>query len=234
MKFSACLSAFVAPNLVYPLYNHWKANMRRTCCCVQVDRNTVTIGTCDVNLSFGAHPAEIPGVVRFLHPLHNFALVAYDPAALPAEARSKISAAELLTHPPLTRGERCRLVGLTQALRIMQRSSTVTSATVALTIPSAEVPRWVSCVGTWSAESDGVHSLVCCCELVKNCNWYVEIVAMCVEYSKCAPPQQSVVQQSMVCGGHLLMTSIHDVHLDGGLSIMPRMKCHGQPPSNTH
>jgi hypothetical protein len=60
-----------------------------------VDRNTITIGTCDVNLSFGAHPAEIPGIVRFLHPLHNFALVAYSPAALPAEARSKICAAQV-------------------------------------------------------------------------------------------------------------------------------------------
>jgi hypothetical protein len=33
----------------------------------QVDRNTVTIGTCDINLSFGAHPAEMQGIVRFLH-----------------------------------------------------------------------------------------------------------------------------------------------------------------------
>jgi hypothetical protein len=32
-------------------------------------------------------------------------------------------------------------VGLTKSLRIMQRGSVVTNATVALTIPSAEVPR---------------------------------------------------------------------------------------------
>lgn len=31
---------------------------------VLVDRNTVTVGPCDVNLSFGAHPAEITGRVR--------------------------------------------------------------------------------------------------------------------------------------------------------------------------
>lgn len=48
---------------------------------------------------------------------------------------------QLLTSPPLARGERCMLVGLTKSLRIMQRRSTVTNATVALTIPSAEVPR---------------------------------------------------------------------------------------------
>lgn len=51
----------------------------------------VAVGPCDVNLSFGAHPAEISGRVRFLHPLHNFALVSYDPAQLPQEARSKVS-----------------------------------------------------------------------------------------------------------------------------------------------
>jgi hypothetical protein len=48
---------------------------------------------------------------------------------------------QLLTSPPLARGERCMLVGLTKSLRIMQRRSTVTNATVALTIPAAEVPR---------------------------------------------------------------------------------------------
>ncbi|GIL73118.1 hypothetical protein Vretimale_4727 [Volvox reticuliferus] len=109
---------------------------------VLVDRNTVAVGPCDVNLSFGAHPAEISGRVRFLHPLHNFALVSYDPAALPPEARAKVRAAEMLPYPPLKRGESVRLVGLTKHLRVMQRTSTVTNATAALTIPSAEVPRF--------------------------------------------------------------------------------------------
>lgn len=31
---------------------------------VLVDRNTVAVGPVDVVLSFGAHPAEIPGQVR--------------------------------------------------------------------------------------------------------------------------------------------------------------------------
>ena len=30
-------------------------------------------------LSFGAFPAEVPARVRFLHPLHNFSIVSYDP-----------------------------------------------------------------------------------------------------------------------------------------------------------
>ena len=108
---------------------------------VLVDRNTVAIGPCDVNLSFGAHPAEVPGTVRFLHPLHNFALVSYDPRELPEEARGKVKAATLLAAPLLARGDSVRLVGLTKYLRIMQRSSIVANATAALTLPCPEVPR---------------------------------------------------------------------------------------------
>lgn len=43
-----------------------------------------------MSLSFSAHPAEITGQVRFLHPLHNFALVSYKVADLPPEARGKV------------------------------------------------------------------------------------------------------------------------------------------------
>jgi hypothetical protein len=55
---------------------------------VVVDRNTVAIGTGDVRLTFGAFPAEADAAIRFLHPLHNFAILSYDPAQLPAEARA--------------------------------------------------------------------------------------------------------------------------------------------------
>ncbi len=54
---------------------------------VLVDRNTVLVVPCDVSISFGAHPVEIPGRVRFMHPLHNFALVSYNPQELPQEVR---------------------------------------------------------------------------------------------------------------------------------------------------
>ena len=109
---------------------------------VLTDRNTVAVGPCDVNLSFGAHPAEITGRVRFLHPLHNFAIVSYAVADLPPEARAKVRAAPLLPAPPLRRGESVRLVGLTKFLRVMQRASVVTNATAALTLAAAEVPRF--------------------------------------------------------------------------------------------
>ena len=62
---------------------------------VAVDRNTVAVSISDIMLSFAAYPIEIPAEVVFLHPVHNFALVAYDPSALGAGA-SVIRAAKLL------------------------------------------------------------------------------------------------------------------------------------------
>ncbi|MEW5303628.1 MAG: hypothetical protein WDW36_006301 [Sanguina aurantia] len=109
---------------------------------VVVDRNTVPVGPADVNLSFGAHPAELAARIVFLHPLHNFAILAYNPEAMLPETRALVRAAPLLTHPPLRRGDSVKLVGLSDSLRIKQRTSVVTNATVALTIPAAEVPRF--------------------------------------------------------------------------------------------
>jgi pro-apoptotic serine protease NMA111 len=55
---------------------------------VVVDRNTVPVSMGDVRLTF-AGTLEIPGKVEFVHPLHNFAIVSYDPkliGATPARA----------------------------------------------------------------------------------------------------------------------------------------------------
>ena len=49
---------------------------------VLVDRSTVPVGGGNITLSFGAYPDELPGRVRFLHPLHNFAIISYDPTRL--------------------------------------------------------------------------------------------------------------------------------------------------------
>lgn len=49
------------------------------------DRNTVSVSVGDIMMSFGAHPAEVAGRIRFLHPLHNFAIISYNPADLPPE-----------------------------------------------------------------------------------------------------------------------------------------------------
>lgn len=57
---------------------------------VVTDRNTASVSVGDVRMSFGAHPAEVEGRIRFLHPLHNFAILSYNPADLPEEVRPRV------------------------------------------------------------------------------------------------------------------------------------------------
>ncbi|GAB4827968.1 Protease Do-like 7 [Ancistrocladus abbreviatus] len=108
---------------------------------VAVDRNTVAISASDVMLSFAAFPIEIPGEVVFLHPVHNYAVVAYDPSALGSGA-SVVRAAELLPEPTLHRGDTVYLVGLSRSLRATSRKSIVTNPCDALDIVSADCPRY--------------------------------------------------------------------------------------------
>jgi hypothetical protein len=68
-------------------------------------------------LAFAAYPMEIPGQVVFLHPVHNYALVAYDPAALGPAGAAAVRAAALLPEPALRRGDAVYLVGLNPSLQ---------------------------------------------------------------------------------------------------------------------
>ncbi|XP_062150732.1 protease Do-like 7 [Alnus glutinosa] len=109
---------------------------------VAVDKNTVAISSSDVMLSFAAFPIEIPGEVVFLHPVHNYALVAYDPSALGDSGFSVVRAAELLPEPALRRGDSVYLVGLSRSLQATSRKSIVTNPCAALNIGSADCPRY--------------------------------------------------------------------------------------------
>ncbi|KAD5960906.1 hypothetical protein E3N88_12378 [Mikania micrantha] len=109
---------------------------------VAVDKNTVAISASDIMLSFAAFPVEIPGEVVFLHPVHNYALVAYDPSALGSAGASAVRAAQLLTEPALRRGESVYLVGLSRSLQATSRKSVVTNPFAALNISSADSPRY--------------------------------------------------------------------------------------------
>ncbi|XP_023751918.1 protease Do-like 7 [Lactuca sativa] len=109
---------------------------------VAVDKNTVAISASDIMLSFAAFPVEIPGEVVFLHPVHNYALVAYDPSALGPTGASVVQAAQLLPEPALRRGESVYLVGLSRSLQATSRKSVVTNPCAALNISSADSPRY--------------------------------------------------------------------------------------------
>ncbi|XP_027334949.1 protease Do-like 7 isoform X8 [Abrus precatorius] len=109
---------------------------------VAVDKNTVAISASDVMLSFAAFPVEIPGEVVFLHPVHNYALISYDPSALGPIGGSVVRAAELLPEPGLRRGDSVYLVGLSRSLQATSRKSVVTNPCAALNIGSADSPRY--------------------------------------------------------------------------------------------
>ncbi|KAL4577571.1 hypothetical protein LXL04_013680 [Taraxacum kok-saghyz] len=109
---------------------------------VAVDRNTVPISASDIMLSFAAFPVEIPGDVIFLHPVHNYALIAYNPSSLGPAAASVIKPAQLLPEPALRRGESVYLVGLSRSLQATSRRSIVTNPCAALNITSADSPRY--------------------------------------------------------------------------------------------
>ena len=57
---------------------------------VVADRSTVPVNGGNITLSFGAYPDELPGRVRFLHPLHNFAIISYDPFGLSQQVPLKL------------------------------------------------------------------------------------------------------------------------------------------------
>jgi S1-C subfamily serine protease len=74
---------------------------------VVVDRNTVPIALGDVRITF-AGSLEIPGRVAWIHPLHNLAVVAYDPALI---GDTPVRDVELNLDPPVP-GQRLWVVGL--------------------------------------------------------------------------------------------------------------------------
>lgn len=87
---------------------------------VAVDRNTIPVPVGDVRLTF-AGSIEIPGTVAYIHPLHNLAVVAYDPKLL---GSTPVRAARLNTQP-LKPGEVVWAVGLDNDSKVKSQSAVV-------------------------------------------------------------------------------------------------------------
>ncbi len=89
---------------------------------VLVDRNTVPIAIGDVKITF-AGSLEVRGKVEQLHPLHNFALVSYDPETI---GDTPVQSARLDT-AALKPGDDVLVVGIQGDHQLVHQESTVAS-----------------------------------------------------------------------------------------------------------
>ncbi len=87
---------------------------------VVVDRNTVPVAMGDVRLTFGGS-VEIPGKVEFIHPLHNLAVVSYDPKLI---GDTPVRAATLVTRE-LAAGDDVWVVGQRSDSKILSQKTQV-------------------------------------------------------------------------------------------------------------
>jgi len=103
---------------------------------VLVDQNTVPLSLGDLTITFGA-TVEIAGEVVFLHPVHNFAILKYDPALLlnsnfPAATISKL---------PLSQGDDVLFVGLSRKFQPLWQNTNI-ARIEELFIPEPRPPRF--------------------------------------------------------------------------------------------
>lgn len=89
---------------------------------VVVDRNTVPVAVGDVTITF-AGTVQVPGHVVYVHPLHDFAVVAYDPKLL---GTTPVKSARLASRE-LQAGERIWVVGLSPDSELRSRSTEIAS-----------------------------------------------------------------------------------------------------------
>lgn len=87
---------------------------------VVVDRNTVPVSLGDVSVTF-AGTLEVPGRVVFVHPLHNYSIVQYDPTLI---GTTPVRSARLGTKP-LRPGDEVTVVGLSADTGLKTRTASV-------------------------------------------------------------------------------------------------------------
>jgi S1-C subfamily serine protease len=84
------------------------------------DRNTVPVSLGDVRLTFGG-TLEIPGNIVFVHPLHNLAIIHYDPKLI---GTTPVRAARL-SNEPLKAGENVNVIGMDANGEIKSRVTSI-------------------------------------------------------------------------------------------------------------
>jgi len=104
---------------------------------VVVDQNTVPLPLGDLTITFGA-TVEIPGEVIFLHPVHNFAVLKYDPSLL---IGSSNFTAATFSKAPLAQGDDVLFVGLSRKFQPLWQTTNI-SRIEELFIPEGRPPRF--------------------------------------------------------------------------------------------
>ncbi len=92
---------------------------------VALDRNTVPVAMGDVRITF-AGTVEVPGKVVFIHPLHNLAVVSYDPKSI---GDTPVRAATLVTRQ-LHAGDDVWVVGQRGDSKILSQKTQISSVDV--------------------------------------------------------------------------------------------------------
>jgi S1-C subfamily serine protease len=103
---------------------------------IVVDRNTVPVAMGDVRVTF-AGSLELPGRVEYVHPLHNLAVVSYDPALIGA---TPVRSARFATEDLLP-GDDVAVVGLKGDHTLNSQASEV-AAVVAANFPLSRTLRF--------------------------------------------------------------------------------------------
>jgi S1-C subfamily serine protease len=93
---------------------------------VVVDRNTVPVAMGDVRLTF-AGSLEVPGRVEYIHPLHNLAVVSYDPKLV---GNTPVKSATFVSKV-ISPGDDVAVVGLGPDFKMLSQSSEVANVAAA-------------------------------------------------------------------------------------------------------